>query len=286
MPEIQIIPNFFDDKEENSLSILRLDLPDPLTCGNKIYKMKYNLEEMKSLGLNRVITFGGAFSNHIAATATVGNRNGFETIGIIRGDELNENSNRVMRHVSSCGMKLIFVSREEYRKRYDAEYCEMLVKKYGPAYLLPEGGSNKFAIRGCKEILSDATDKYDMIFSPVGTGGTLSGIIAAAKAHQQVVGIAVLKGKNYLEGEVEKYLKRESFVAKWKIEHDFTLGGYGKSSLELQHFIREMKSKFDLPLDHVYSGKTLFAISQIKKRDAFRGKHLLFVHTAGYAFSQ
>jgi 1-aminocyclopropane-1-carboxylate deaminase len=268
-----------------SLSILRLDLPDPLSGGNKSFKLKYNLVEMKRLGYNKLLTFGGAFSNHIAAAAHAGRKNNFETIGIIRGDELDKDSNTVLKYASECGMKLIFVSREEYRKRNDVQFIEELMKQYGPAYLLPEGGSNEFAVKGCKEILSEATETSDIIICPVGTGATLAGIIAAAKPHQEIIGVAVLEGKEYLEKEVARLLQNENILAKWKIEYGFTFGGYARSSPALVNFVNEAKTKYDLPLDLIYSGKTLFAIDEMKKGNAFREKHLLFIHTGGYAFS-
>ncbi|CAN5373240.1 pyridoxal-phosphate dependent enzyme [soil metagenome] len=285
VPEIQFIDKFFDAASGDSLSILRLDLPDPISGGNKIYKMKYNLEEIAHLGLKRILTFGGAYSNHIAATATAGKKNGFETIGIIRGNELNENSNAVLKYASSCGMKLVFVSRADYRKRNETIFKNLLIEKYGPLYLLPEGGSNSLAVQGCKEIMSFETEKFDVIICPVGSGATLAGIIAAAKTHQHVIGIAVLKGKDYLEDEVNKLLEGESPVCKWEINHSFTFGGYGNSSHELIEFISEVKRTHQLPLDPVYSGKALFAAIRIGENPGFQDKKVLFIHTGGYAFS-
>lgn len=279
MSQIDLLSNFWADG--NSLAVLRLDLPDPLAGGNKSFKLKYNLEEMKWRGLDKLLTFGGAFSNHIAAVANAGIQNNFETIGIIRGEELNANSNAVLKYASACGMKLVFVSREDYRRRNDPEFINELLQQLGPAYVLPEGGSNELAVKGTKEILSEATDQFDTIVCPVGTGATLAGIIATAKPHQEVVGVAVLEGKEYLEREVERLLKNEIVRAKWKIEHGFTLGGYAHSSAELENFITGMGAKYDLPLDAVYSGKALFALQQMKKRS---GKNVLFIHTGGYAF--
>jgi 1-aminocyclopropane-1-carboxylate deaminase len=280
--EIQILPDFFG---KTPLSILRLDLPDPVSGGNKIFKLKYNLVEMRKQGFEKLLTFGGAFSNHIAAVATAGKKNGFGTVGIIRGDELTEISNPVLDYASSCGMKLVFISREDYRKRNEKEFQGQLLEQYGPAYLLPEGGSNEFAVKGCMEILSEATDFYDEIFCPVGTGATLAGIIVGAKKHQLITGIAVLNGKEYLEKEVEKFLSGETVNAEWQIVHDFTGGGYGKSSPGLKDFEADMKNKYDLPLDEIYSAKTLYAISQMKKTNLLRGENPLFIHTGGYAFS-
>ncbi len=299
--QIDILQDFFGDG--HSLSVLRLDLPDPLSGGNKSYKLKYNLEEMQRLGLNTLITFGGAFSNHVAAVATAGKNFGFETIGIIRGDELNADSNAVLKHATSCGMKTVFISREDYRKRNDPDFINELLQKHGPAYVLPEGGSNVFAVKGCKEILSEETDLFDTIICPVGTGATLAGFIASAKAHQHIIGIAVLEGKEYLENEVTRLLQDQKVKAKWKIEHGFTFGGYGKTSkyynngadLEivsavrsqlgpagLENFKSEMKLKYDLPLDLIYSAKALFATRELNKSYLTK---TLFIHTGGYAFS-
>ncbi len=286
MSPIQILPGFFNELSGNSLSILRLDLPDPLSGGNKSFKLKYNLEEMERLGFKKLLTFGGAFSNHIAAVATAGLKKNIATIGIIRGDELHANSNSVLKYATQCGMNLIFVSRDEYRKRNDQEFCKMLISKYGPVYLLPEGGSNLFAVEGCKEILNADTEKYDLIFCPVGTGATLAGIICASKSHQQVIGIAVLNSKEYLEEEVGKLLKHKKISCKWKIEHDFTLGGYGKTSKEEESFISKMALENNLPLDPVYSGKAMFGLKSFLINSNLANQNILFVHTGGYAFSE
>lgn len=280
MSQIDLLSNFWNDGD--SLAVLRLDLPDPLAGGNKSFKLKYNLEEMKWRGLNRLLTFGGAFSNHIAAVANAGKQNKFETVGIIRGEELNTDSNAVLKYAAACGMKLGFISREDYRRRNDPEFINELLQQFGPAYVLPEGGSNELAVKGTKEILSETTGQFDTIVCPVGTGATLAGIIAAAKPHQEIIGIAVLEGKDYLEREVERLLKNEIVRAKWKIEHGFTLGGYAHSSAELENFIKSMQEKYNLPLDPVYSGKSLLALGQMKKEF---GKNILFIHTGGYAFS-
>jgi 1-aminocyclopropane-1-carboxylate deaminase len=285
MPQVEKYPHFFGESENDALAVLRIDLPDPLAGGNKSYKLKYNLEEMKRTGFSKLITFGGAFSNHIAAVAHAGKKNNFETIGIIRGDELTSDSNTVLKYASACGMQLIFISREEYRKRNDADFIAALLKKYGPSYLLPEGGSNEYAVKGCKEILSEATDAYDVIICPVGTGATLAGIIGGSSAHQHIIGIAVLNGKTYLENEVSRLLKNEIVKATWEINHDFTFGGYANTLPVLSDFIAKINSVYQLPLDLVYSGKALFAIAEMQKGEIFRGKRLLFIHTGGYAFS-
>ena len=266
----------------NSIDILRLDLPDPLSGGNKSFKLKYNIAAMKASGLSTLVTFGGAFSNHIAAVAVAGKQEKIKTIGIIRGDELNPRSNPVLKFASQCGMEMIFVSREKYRERNDPGFIKTNFENPERYYILPEGGSNALAVRGCKEILSPATGKYHRIILPAGTGATMAGIIAAAKPHQHIMGIAVLEGKNYLEEEVKKLLQDEIPAATWEINYDFTFGGYAKTSAELENFISEMKMKYKLPLDPLYSGKALFALCQTVKEHKVSPS--LFIHTGGYAF--
>lgn len=282
MPQIDVLKGFFGEDSANSLAILRLDLPDPLSGGNKSFKLKYNLQETKRLGFKKLITFGGAFSNHIAAVANAGKKNEIETVGIIRGEELNADSNAVLKYASYRGMQLIFISREDYRKRNDPDFINLLQQQYGPAYLLPEGGSNEFAVKGCKEILPAEADLFDIIICPVGTGATLAGIIASAKSHQEIIGVAVLEGKEYLENEVAQLLQNQSVQAKWKIEHGFTFGGYARSSPLLEAFVAEMKTKYNLPLEPVYSAKALYALKETGNKINCR---ILFIHTGGYAFS-
>lgn len=272
------------DIPSGKISILRLDLPDPLSGGNKSYKLKYNLEAMRAAGKNTMLSFGGAFSNHIAALAAGGKCEKFQTIGIIRGEELNENSNAVLQFASSCGMQLHFVSREEYRRRNDADFIAELEKEFPGVYLLPEGGSNELAVKGCSEILNEESARADLIFAPVGTGATLAGIIASAKAHQHVTGIAVLEGKTYLENEVRRLLGNREIQCSWEINSDFTFGGYARSNENLLNFISEIQNQFQLPLDPVYSGKAFYAMTEILKAEKFRNAKPLFIHTGGYAF--
>lgn len=266
--------------------ILRLDLPDPLSGGNKSYKLKYNLDAMRAAGKKSMLSFGGAFSNHIAALAAGGKREKFQTIGIIRGEELNENSNPVLQFANECGMQMHFVSRENYRRRNDPDFIAELEKQFPGVYILPEGGSNEFAVKGCAEILTAESENADFIFAPVGTGATLAGIIASAKAHQRVIGIAVLEGKTYLENEVRRLLGNREVKCKWEINGDFTFGGYAKSNEALLNFILQMKTEFDLPLDPIYSGKAFYAMTEMMKGESFKDKEVLFVHTGGYAFFQ
>lgn len=269
----------------NPIFMLRLDLPDPLSGGNKSYKLKYNLQQMRDEKKNTMLSFGGAFSNHIAALAAAGKRENFASIGIIRGEELNPDSNAVLRFASSCGMQLYFVSRDDYRKRNDPDFLEELQTQFPQAYVLPEGGSNALAVKGCMEILNDESKTADLIFCPVGTGASLAGIIASAAAHQQIIGIAVLEGKAYLEKEIHRLLGNRPVQCNWEINGDFTFGGYAKSNRQLDEFISRMKNEFNVPLDPVYSGKAFYAMNEILQAERFRNKKAVFIHTGGYAFA-
>lgn len=263
------------------MSVLRLDLPDPVADGNKSWKLKYHLEAFHDSGAEKLITFGGAFSNHIAATACAGKRHSITTIGVIRGDELRENSNDVLQYAHACGMQLHFVSREEYGMRYDETYHRRLQQQFGNAYVVPEGGAGEKGIRGCMEILNSATSVFDEIVVPVGTGATLAGLLRAAEKHQRVTGIAI-GHSSFEKAGLDRAAAEEIRGA---VNFDHTLGGYARSSEQLEIFMRVMKNELDLPLDHVYSGKTLFAVHNMAKSGGFSGANLLFIHTGGYAFT-
>lgn len=278
----ELVRRYFPGIE--SLSFLRLDLPDPVAGGNKSFKLKYHLGLYRMMGEGSILSFGGAYSNHIAALAHAGKVHGIKTIGVIRGEELNENSNPVLQFAASCGMKLHFISRGYYRQKHDTESTLDFVEQFGTVYIVPEGGGGDQGVRGCLEILTPACDAFDEIVVPVGTGTTIAGLIQTAKAHQHVTGVAVLAAKDHLEESIRRMMYEE-IACTWDILHDFTLGGYANASDGLTAFIKEMKEQYTLPLDHVYSGKALFALHKLASSGSFKGKKVLFVHTGGYAFS-
>ena len=266
------------------LFIKREDQIHPLVSGNKFRKLKYNLKEALDQKKTTLLTFGGAFSNHILATAIAGKSNGFKTIGIIRGDELGVDlektfaSNSTLRNASKHGMQFDFVSRETYRNKTSIEFTEILQKKYGDLYCIPEGGTNSLAVKGCEEILTKEDSQFDYICSCVGTGGTISGIINNAKNHQKVLGFPVLKG-DFLENEILKYAKKQE---NWELNNDYHFGGYGKYSDELIHFINRFKSQTDIPLDPIYTGKMMFGVlDMINKKKFPNGSKILIIHSGG-----
>ena len=266
------------------LFIKREDQIHPLVSGNKFRKLKYNLKEALDQKKTTLLTFGGAFSNHILATAIAGKSTGIKTIGMIRGDELGVDlektfaSNSTLRNASKHGMQFDFVSRETYRNKTSIEFTEILQKKYGDFYCIPEGGTNSLAVKGCEEILTKEDSQFDYICSCVGTGGTISGIINNAKNHQKVLGFPVLKG-DFLENEILKYAKKQE---NWELNNDYHFGGYGKYSDELIHFINRFKSQTDIPLDPIYTGKMMFGVlDMINKKRFPNGSKILIIHSGG-----
>ncbi|WP_413532972.1 1-aminocyclopropane-1-carboxylate deaminase/D-cysteine desulfhydrase [Empedobacter brevis] len=276
---IQSIDTSHLTSQNIQLSILREDLNHPEISGNKYRKLKYNFIEAENLGFKKVLTFGGAFSNHIAATAAAGKLHQFETIGIIRGEELNNkvDENPTLRFAKKCGMQLHFISREAYRKKDDLEFINNLNTKYPNTYVIPEGGTNDLAIKGCKEILFDDCFEYDFIASAIGTCGTISGLIESSKLHQNILGFPSLKG-NFIQNEIEKLTNKKNFT----IFNDYHFGGYGKVSDELITFVNDFKRIYHIQLDPIYTGKMVFGIFQLIKNHYFSdNSKILLVHTGG-----
>ncbi|MEC3905405.1 pyridoxal-phosphate dependent enzyme [Tamlana sp. 2201CG12-4] len=261
------------------LYVKREDKIHPFVSGNKYRKLKYNLEEAKSLGHDTLLTFGGAFSNHIAAVAAAGKIFGFKTIGIIRGDELRAKvaDNETLRFAKANGMRFEFVSRVVYRKKSDAVFLKDLKAFFGNFYLVPEGGTNALAVRGCEEILNTEDQGFDYVCSAVGTGGTISGLINCSKPGQQVFGFPALKG-DFLKNDISKFAKQTN----WDLITNYHFGGYAKINEDLVMFINQFKADYNIPLDPVYTGKMMFGIFDLIKKEFFPKKSkVLAIHTGG-----
>ena len=272
------------EEKKVELFIKREDLIHPYISGNKFRKLKYNLEEAKKLKKKSLLTFGGAFSNHIVATAVAGKIAGFKTFAIIRGEELGLNltktleENATLRKAHESGMKFHFVSREVYRQKASFGFIEKMKNKWGDFYLIPEGGTNIFGVQGCQEILTNEDKKFDFICCSVGTGGTISGLINASKKHQKIVGFPALKG-NFLSEEIKKYVTKKN---KWGLQKNYDFGGYAKHNEDLISFINSFKKETDILLDPVYTGKMVFGILDLVKNDSFEeNSKILAIHTGG-----
>ena len=262
-----------------TLYLKREDTIHPFVSGNKYRKLKYNLLEAKKQGKDTLLTFGGAFSNHIAATAYAGQEQGLKTIGVIRGEELEDKwqNNPTLNMAHEHGMQLHFVSRSDYRLKNELSILKNLKSQFGDFYLLPEGGTNELAVKGCTEILTEDDATFDYICSAVGTGGTVAGLINASRPHQTVLGFPALKG-NFLIEEIRTFAQNQ----RWQLVTDYHFGGYAKVDQQLIDFINLFKNETGIPLDPIYTGKMLFGIFELVKRDVFSpGSQILAIHTGG-----
>ncbi|MFW2037712.1 1-aminocyclopropane-1-carboxylate deaminase/D-cysteine desulfhydrase [Acinetobacter ursingii] len=267
------------DQPDIHLDLKRLDLIHPHISGNKFYKLKYNLQHAKQLGLDTLITFGGAFSNHIAATAYAAHYFGFNSIGIIRGEELaDQRLNHTLATASQFGMQLEFINRQDYRDKDQADFLAELQSRFPNAYIIPEGGTNSLAIQGCKEILSEQDrQNYDVICCAVGTGGTITGLIESSHFNQNILGFSALKG-DFLTHDVAHLTAKKN----WKIIDDYCCGGYAKTSAQLIEFIQLFEKQYQIPLEPIYTGKMLFGIFDLIEKAYFPPHtRILAIHSGG-----
>lgn len=262
-----------------TVAIRREDLIHPFVSGNKFRKLKYNLLQAKEENQTTLLTFGGAFSNHIAAVAFAGKEQNFKTIGIIRGDELQDKiqENPTLKFAQENGMQFEFVSRSDYSDKENPDFIKQLREKFGSFYLVPEGGTNDLAVKGCGEILAKEDSQFDYICCAVGTGGTISGLINSGLPHQKVLGFPALKG-DFLREEICKFAKNHN----WQLITDYHFGGYGKVNLELINFINNFSESNKIPLDPVYTSKMVFGVLDLIAKDYFPpNSKILLIHTGG-----
>jgi len=284
-PPLQKITNQITDKLGINLYMLRTDLNHPLISGNKLYKLKYNIEEAKKLDKKTLLTFGGAFSNHISATAAAGKEYNLKTIGIIRGDELSE-LNPTLKLAKKHGMDLHFVSRELYRDKEKLyQYVSEKFEKEN-YYLVPEGGSNELGVKGCMEIANSININFDTICCACGTGATLAGITMSLKENQKAMGFQILKAEGYIKAEVENWHKKfnNSNPLNWEINEEFHFGGYAKTTPELITFIKDFEKETTIPLEPIYTGKLMYGLFELVQQNYFKkGETIIAVHTGGLA---
>lgn len=262
-----------------SLYIKREDLLHPFISGNKFRKLKYNLAQAKIENKKTLLTFGGAFSNHILAVAAAGKEQGFKTIGVIRGEELKDKiaDNPTLQKAKDFGMVFEFVDREIYREKSNPKFIRQLAEKFEDFYLIPEGGTNELAIKGCEEILTTTDEKFDYICCAVGTGGTISGLINCSKSSQQVLGFPALKG-DFLREDIRNFVSKSN----WDLITTYHFGGYAKVSEELIRFINEFYKVYKIPLDPIYTGKMMFGVMDLINKKYFPdNSKILVIHTGG-----
>lgn len=279
---VQWLTDPFPELVAIRLALKRDDLLHPQVSGNKWRKLKYNLLAARAQGLSTLLTFGGAYSNHLYATAAAGKMFGFKTIGIVRGDELARKPlNPTLTFCRSCGMHLHFISRTDYQRKDDPAFQAELSAQFGPCYLLPEGGTNDLAIRGTAELMPELITQLgftpDYVCCPVGTGGTVAGLAQSAPVGTQVLGFLALHVP-----EAIRLLANQSSIENVHQIRDYHFGGYAKTTPELLNFIRAFEHKTGVLLEQVYTGKMMYGLYDLARKGYFpKGATVVAVHTGG-----
>lgn len=282
---LQQLHSPFLEQAEIQLYVKRDDLIHPLFGGNKWRKQKYNLIHARENNFNTLLTFGGAWSNHIYATAAAARHFGFNSIGIIRGEK-HTPLNATLCFAESCGMQLHYISRTEYRKKHEAQYLQKLEQQFGDVYILPEGGSNALALQGCEEIVAEINDEIDQPFDVIccasGTGATLAGLVKTLRPEQFAIGFSALKGGEFLHDEVRNFLGDKTPTTNWHIETAYHFGGYAKIDDALINFMRQFQAEYGFALDAVYTGKMFYGLFERIKNKTFKpGSRIVAIHSGG-----
>jgi 1-aminocyclopropane-1-carboxylate deaminase/D-cysteine desulfhydrase-like pyridoxal-dependent ACC family enzyme len=270
------------DQLKVEMEVMRLDQVHPKVSGNKFFKLKYNLAEALKQNHRQVLTFGGAYSNHIYATAAAANLVGLQSIGIIRG-ELLDSQNPTLRHAKAAGMILKGISRESYRDKTNPKFLDQLRQELGEFYQIPEGGTNTLAIQGTTEILSSNQFNFSHLATPIGTGGTFAGLANSILPQQELLGISALKGEA-LQEEMKQLLHTYRIQSKGSLSiwTQYHHGGYAKWTSELIEFIHWFWESFGILLDPIYTGKMAFACWDLLQKKYFKpGSRILLIHTGG-----
>jgi len=267
------------------LLLWRDDLVNPSLPGNKARKLKYNLAAAREQGLQTLLTFGGAYSNHIAAVATAGRLHGFRTIGLIRG-EAAASLNPTLRQAAADGMALHYLDRSSYRRRAEPEFVAEMLASYGPAYVLPEGGTNALALAGCAELVAEIRQhvRFDALAVAAGTGGTLAGLLVGLAGQGQAVGIAALKNAGFLRHEVDALTQQATghTFGNYSIQTGYHCGGYAAYSAALLDFIEQFRQRHGVLLDPIYTGKMMLGVLDLIAQGHFsRGSTVVAIHTGG-----
>ncbi len=270
------------------LLLWRDDLVNPDLPGNKARKLKYNLLQARAEGHTRLLTFGGAYSNHLAAVAAAGRLFGFATTGLVRG-EAHAPLNPTLARCAADGMHLQYLDRATYRRRAEPDFLAEVQQQLGPAYLLPEGGTNQLALRGVAELIGELrqhTD-FDAVATAAGTGGTLAGLavgLAEANHPARAVGVAALKGADFLRTEIDNLILPATGrpLFNYELHTTYHFGGYAKLPVELRVFIQEFQASYGVLLDPIYTSKLLFGVLDLIEQGHFApGSTVVAVHTGG-----
>lgn len=267
-----------------SVQIKRDDQIDKVISGNKWRKLKYNILHAKAIGAKGIITFGGCFSNHIHACAFACQQQQLSAMGIIRGEQANQD-NYTLAWAKHWGMQLSFVDRKTYRLRNEESYLKQLQQQFPDHLIVPEGGSNSLALTGMAEVIDELNHQceFDTIMSPVGSGGTLAGLILGDKAQHEILGISVLKQQNYLEQHVNELLPEHAkSYQNWQIMNQFHRGGYAKFTPHDAQRIHSFAQHVGVGFEPVYSGKMILALLDLMQTGYFsEHQRIVLLHTGG-----
>lgn len=291
---LDLNPDYFTD-------VLRLDLIHPEISGNKWFKLKKNLDRAVQQNQTTILTFGGAFSNHIAAAANACKQSGLKSIGVIRGERI-EPLNTTLLKAQQDGMRLHFVDRASYAAKHTPAFQLKLTQLLGNFYLIPEGGNNAEGVVGCMEILKPEWN-YDYVFCACGTGTTYSGLLASVGPLTKIIGVNVLKGDNTMASEVRfllsQVLRHSEFVIKGNealeengidshsIISSYSFRGYAKFDQQLIDFKNQFEKRNNMPLDYIYTCKLFYAVDDlIKRRKVPANSKILIVHSGGLQGNQ
>ena len=259
----------------------RDDLIHPEISGNKWRKLKHNVEKAKKDGHTRILTFGGAYSNHIAAAASIASESELEWHAMIRGEELNSNSNLTLQLAAQNGLNLHFVDRKEYQRLKRIQEAAELDKEWEDCYLIPEGGCNEEGVLGCEEITAELDDEFDYIILAAGTGTTAAGILRTLESSRMLV-FPALKGGEFLEKDILEWQPSEQKKDQLQLISDYHFGGYAKVNNELKDFCKYIENEIDLPLDYIYTAKAFYGMTDLIHSGFFKkGSRLLFYHSGG-----
>ena len=267
------------DHQVAAIDMLRLDKIHPIVSGNKWFKLKHNITACKQQGYDTILTFGGGYSNHLVATADATKEAGLKSIGIVRGEELQQNPSATLQECIAADMELQYVSRTQYKERYNTIWQKELSEQY-KAYVIPEGGANEEGRTGAADIAELIPDvkNYTHLLVSVGTGTTLAGLRNAIPETVNVLGFAPMKGGAYLNDELKEFIEDKPY----HIYDNWHLGGFGKSNGELIEFMNDFYKMNNIPLDMVYTAKMMYGLEEMLHNNKFNeDDKLLCIHTGG-----
>ncbi|MCO5269083.1 MAG: pyridoxal-phosphate dependent enzyme [Brumimicrobium sp.] len=285
---IQRVSVPYGDSHSFFIDVKRDDLIDPVVSGNKWRKLKYNVLKAKELGKKGILTFGGAYSNHLVATARACQLLGLQAIGLVRGEELNAQSNLTLQACTEYGMQLLFKPRSLFRNRYNPDFFTQLSKEYPDYFIVAEGGRGVLGLMGCQEIVQETPDNYTDIYLAAGTGTTAAGVLLESNSNTRIHVISALKG-NFLEKDIRSMISEalglenvDTYMSRLIIEEDAHFGKFAHVTPELLNFINLIYDVDGLPLDPIYTSKAFYQLKiDIENTQIGIDDNVLFIHTGG-----